>query len=153
VKLDKCTIHKCKHKSKMQIITLYATYAFSVWSMRLRYWVIEIGSGGCVWDWKLGFTAYIRMSIWEIKCKMAGLGCWAKIMPVFSGVLGAPVSEKRNPRPHLILFGSDIGVKDRKRRPEGGWMRANQNFSHELGLYPRINSMSLSSNSAKTVQL
>jgi hypothetical protein len=30
-------------------------------------------------------------------------------------------------------------LKDRRRRPDGGWMRANQNFSTELGLYPKIN--------------
>jgi hypothetical protein len=35
----------------------------------------------------------------------------------------------------------------------GGWMRDNQNFSIELGIYPKINLMSLSSNSTKTEQL
>jgi hypothetical protein len=33
----------------------------------------------------------------------------------------------------------------------GGWMRANQNSSQELGLYPKINPTPLSSNLAKTV--
>jgi hypothetical protein len=39
-------------------------------------------------------------------------------------------------------------LKDRRRRPEGGWMGANQNSSPEFGLCPKINPKSLSSNSA-----
>jgi hypothetical protein len=35
----------------------------------------------------------------------------------------------------------------------GGWMWANQNFSTELGLYPKINPAPLSSNLVKTAQL
>jgi hypothetical protein len=35
----------------------------------------------------------------------------------------------------------------------GGCIRVNQNFSQELRLYLRINPMSLSSNSAKTVAI
>jgi hypothetical protein len=35
----------------------------------------------------------------------------------------------------------------------GGWMRANKNSPRELGLYPKINLSSLSTNSGKTAQL
>jgi hypothetical protein len=41
-------------------------------------------------------------------------------------------------------------AKDERRRPEGGWLGANQNSSRELGLYPKPNTSHLSSNSAKT---
>jgi hypothetical protein len=44
-------------------------------------------------------------------------------------------------------------MKNRRRRSEEGWMRANQNSSIELGLYPKVDSMSLSYNSTKTAQL
>jgi hypothetical protein len=47
--------------------------------------------------------------------------------------------------------GFGMPLKDRRRWPEGGgWMRANQNSPRELGLYPKIDLTSLSSNSAKT---
>jgi hypothetical protein len=37
-------------------------------------------------------------------------------------------------------------MKYRRRRPEGGWMGANQNSSSELGLYPKSDLTHLSSN-------
>jgi hypothetical protein len=37
-----------------------------------------------------------------------------------------------------------------KKATRGGWMGANQNFLQEFGLYPKINSKPLSSNTAKT---
>jgi hypothetical protein len=42
-------------------------------------------------------------------------------------------------------------LKDRRRWPEGGWMRANKNSSPELGSYPKMNLTYLSSNSVKTI--
>jgi hypothetical protein len=54
---------------------------------------------------------------------------------------------------HIRILGQILKVKDRRRRPEGGWMRGNQNFLQELDLYLEIDPTPLSSNSVKTAQL
>jgi hypothetical protein len=53
-------------------------------------------------------------------------------------------------KPTSDHISSDTNWRTGEGDQRGGWMGANQNFSMELDLYPGINPMPLSSNSAKT---
>jgi hypothetical protein len=53
----------------------------------------------------------------------------------------------------ILTLSSKIHHEGPEKATRGGWMGANQNFSPKLGLCPKINPTSLSSNSVKTAQL
>jgi hypothetical protein len=85
--------------------------------------------------WMTWTKTYLKSRLWlNSKTKTAGLS--KAIVPICKPTSKVQIQQGK--------------LEDRRKRPEGGWMRANQNSSQELYLYHRINPMPLSSNSIKT---